>query len=148
MKKLLIAALCFILNTQTVAASSWPSISPKRVKDAVALASGILSIPCFKTCFDLQNEHNSLLKSVLPNFQELFANECKQQSFFTHSSTYTYLWRNFLKKNVASTHPQVMQKLDTLDIKAGLFLVAGILLTTATLLCVIDNYVPKKSKPA
>jgi hypothetical protein len=151
MKKLLTPILCLLfLNTQTVAASSWPSISPKRIKDVVAVASGILSIPCFKTCYDVCQESDSLLRSILPNFDTLissFEAECDRHlSHGYPSGAQMRLWNKFLKTNVEPICPELLPRFHALDLKSTAYCLAGTFLLSVAVFCILDNYVPKKSK--
>lgn len=151
MKKLLfISTLCFtFLNTQIVATSSWTSINPKRINDAIAVASGMLSIPCFKMSYDLCQESTSVLRSILPNYNGLmitFEAECDR--YISHGNpgmTYARLWNKFLKTNVEPLHPELFARLKSLNIKATALCFTGTLLASVALFCVLDNYVPKKT---
>ncbi len=151
MKKLLITTLCFsFLNTQTIAASSWTSISPKRIKDAVALASWILAIPFFKTCYDVCQESNSLLRSIVPNFNELmvaFETECEGHlSYGYPTGAQMRLWNKFLKTNIEPICPELLPRFHALDLKSTAYCLAGTFLLSVAVFCILDNYVPKKSK--
>lgn len=153
MKKLLfISTLCFtFLNTQIVATSSWTSINPKRINDAIAVASGMLSIPCFKMSYDLCQESTSVLRSILPNYNELmisFEAECDRHlSHGNPSGAYARLWNKFLKTNVEPLHPELFARLKSLDMKAKVLGFTGTLLISVAVFCLLDNYLPKKTKP-
>lgn len=150
MKKMLSVTLCFtFLNAQIITASPWTSINPKRINDAIAVASGMLSVPCFKKCYDLCQERDSLLRSILPNFDALIATfeaECnKHLSHGYPSGAYYRLWNTFLKTNVEPICPELLPRLRAIDIKSAAFCLAGTFLISAALFCILDNYVPKKA---
>ncbi len=150
MKKMLIFTLCCIfLNTQTSAASSWTSMSSKQIKDVVAITSGILSVPCFKKCYDVCQESDSLLRSILPNFDALmsgFEAECDRHlSHGYPSGAHMRLWNKFLKTNVEPICPELLPRLHALDLKSTAYCLAGTFLLSVAVFCILDNYVPKKS---
>lgn len=139
----------FLISQHPITAFCFSSISTKQIKNTVAITSGILSIPCFKTFLDLQNERNSLLRSILPNFNGLmvaFEIECNKHSNAYPNFAYMRLWNKFLKTNVEPICPELLPRFHALDLKSTGYCLAGTLLLTAAAICLIDNYVPKKSK--
>lgn len=129
-----ILILTILFNQNLLNAFSFPSITKKQITNAIAMASGILSIPCFKKCHDLSQEYDSLLRSVVPNFEELFEAECDKCLFIT-DTTRCRLWDKFFETNVRPDHPEIIPQLNALNYKALAFFIAGTALATTAIIC-------------
>lgn len=154
MKKLLAITSCIILlNTlhyQPATAFNFSSINSKQIKDVGAVASVMLSIPCFKKGYDACVEHNSILRSIIPHFDtmmETYYDECAY-SGYPNSAAFKRLYNKLLTTHVEPTHPELIPQLKSLHNKEFWFTFAGIMLASVTITYFLSQYFQKNKKVA
>lgn len=124
-----------LLAAQNANAYSLPSLSTKKL---VGITSAILAVPCFKKCYDFQVEHDLLIKSVVPNFEEIFKTEYKKLKC-VNDRTVGILWDKLIQTHVAPNHPEIISQLDRIGYKTIACFILGGVFITAAILCAFSK---------